>query len=242
MLRPRATGLAVFLAVLTAAALLAGAVALGLRGTNAQFYVAQPVAADISSIHIFRDERDTPAFSVNDVSSGSSTDGSSAAAFAADSRYFTTVAWPSSFDSSRYIELDLNSPLPAGLSASNGQLALRFAGDSGGTTACVYVEIRQISDGALVSSSGSAGSPLSCASGTTYTSVTPSLTALTTTDLGNDLRVRIYGRDSATGPIRLDQVVISGDTPYASFTLYSILTRDVHDGQSDLIPWGLAGS
>jgi hypothetical protein len=242
LLRTTSAGLATLFVVLTAGAALASFVALGLPGANAQFFNEQPAAANISVGRIFRGTRDTPAFSVTDVSSGSSVDRSSSDAFASDDRYFSTVAWPAAFDSGRYIELDLNAPLPAGLTFSNGQLALRFAGDSGGTTACVYVEIRYASSGALISSHGSSGSPLGCASGTTYTTVTPSLSGLTSPDIANDLRVRIYGRDSATGPIRLDQVVVSGDTPYASFTLYPILTRDVHDGQTDLIRWGLAGS
>jgi hypothetical protein len=42
--------------------------------------------------------------------------------------------------------------------------------------------------------------------------------------------------------MRLDQVVVSGSTPYVPFTLYPTLTRDVHDGRTDLIRWGLAGS
>lgn len=243
LLRTRTAGFAALLAVLTATAALAAVVGLGLPGTTALFSNQQPAAADISAGHIFRGDRDTPAFSVTDVSSGSSSDGSNSYAFASDSRYFSTVAWPAAFDSARYIELDLNAPLPAGLSVSSGQLSLRFAGDSAGASVCVYVELRRISNGDLLSSHGSSGSPLGCASETSYTTVTPSLSALIDTDVGNDLRVRIYGRDSgATGPIRLDEVVISGSTPYASFTLYPILTRDVHDGRTDLIRWGLAGS
>ena len=241
-LRTRTVGFAVLVAVMTAGLLLAAVVALGMPGTLALFNEQQPAQADIAAGHIFRGDRDTPAFSVTDMSSGSSSDGSYGPAFAGDSRHFSTVAWPSAFDTSRYIELDLNSPLPGGLAVSNGQLSLRFTGDSGGTTACIYVEIRLASSGALLSSHGSSGSPLGCASGTSYTTVTPSLGALTSSDTGNDLRVRIYGRDSATGPMRLDQVVVSGDTPYASFTLYPILTRDVHGGQTDVIRWGLAGS
>src|SRR6185369_15151536 len=132
---------------------------------------------------------------------------------------------------------------PAGLTTSSVQLNLRFAGDSAGASVCLYVELRRISTGALLSSHGSSGSPLGCTTSTTYTTLSPPLSAVTDSDVGNDLRVRIYGRDSgATGPIRLDQVTISGSTSYASFTLYPILTRDVHDGRTDVIRWALAGS
>jgi hypothetical protein len=231
------------LAVLTASAALAAVVGLALPGTTAYFSNQQPAAANLGAGRIFRGNRDTYGWTVTDVSSGSSTDGTAGFAIASDSRYFSTVAWPSAFDSARYIELDLNSPLPAGLTLSSVTLSIRLAGDSGGASPCLYVELRRISTGGVLSSHGSSGSPLGCASGTSYTTLTPSLSAVTDTDVGNDLRVRIYGRDAgATGPMRLDQVVVSGSTAYSSFTLYPILTRDVHDGRTDLIRWGLAGS
>lgn len=243
LLRTRTAGFVALLAVLTASAAIAAVVGLGMPGTTAYFTNQQPAAADISAGRIFRDQRDTYGWTVTDVSSGSSTDGSAGFAFASDSRFFSTVAWPAAFDSARYIELDLNSPLPAGLTTNSVSLSLRFAGDSGGASVCVYVELRRISTGGVLSSHGSSGSPLGCASGVSYTTLTPALSTVIDTDVGNDLRIRIYGRDAgATGVMRLDQVVVSGSTPYAAFTLYPILTRDVHDGRTDLIRWGLAGS
>ena len=242
-LRTRGVALAALIAVVVSAALLTATIGLGLPWTSALFINQQPVAADLSAARIFRGDRDTPAFAISDTSSGSASDGSYSLAFASDSRYFSTVAWPAAFDGARYIEIDLNSPLPAGLAASSVQLALRFAGDSGGAAPCVYLELRRVSTGALLSSHGSSGSPLGCASGTTYATLSPSLSAVTTSDLANDLRLRVYGRDSgAGGPMRLDQAVVSGSTPYASFTLYPILTRDAHDGRTDVIRWALAGS
>lgn len=244
LLRTRATGLVALLAVLTATAALAAVVGLGLPGTTAYFTnQQQPAGANIGAGRIFRGERDTVGWSVTDRSSGSTTDGSAGFAFSGDSRYFATVAWPAAFDSARYIELDFSSPLPAGISVSGVQLNLRFAGDSGGASPCLYIELRRVSSGGLLSSHGSSGSPLGCASGTSYTTLTPSLSAVTDTDVGNDLRIRIYGRDAgALGAMRLDEVTASGSTPYSTFTLYPILTRDVHDGRTDLIRWGLAGS
>jgi hypothetical protein len=208
--------------------------------TGANYTKTVPVDANLGAAHIFSGSRDTVAFSVTDVSSGSATDGSNSYAFASDGRYFTSYAFASSFSGSRYLELDLNAPLPQGLTVSSGQLSLRFSGNSGGTTTCVYVEIRRASTGSLVSTHGSSGSPLGCASGTTFTTVSPSLSGVTTTDIANDLRIRVYASDSAAGAFRLDAATIGGSTPYASFTLYPILTRDHHDGQDDLIRWGLA--
>lgn len=229
-------------AALAAALVTAMLVVIGLPGTTALLTGQAPVDADIGAARIFRGERDTPAFSVTDVSSGSSSDGSNAYAFASDGRYFASYGFGASFSASRYLELDLNAPLPAGLGASSSQLTVRFAGDSGGTSTCIYVEIRQAASGSLVSTHGGSGSPLACSSGTTFTTANASLTSVSTTDVANDLRVRIYASDSAAGALRIDAVTIAGSTPYAAFTLYPILTRDAHDGQTDLIRWGLAGS
>jgi len=229
-------------AAITVVLVVVGAAMLALPWTGATYTNSVPVGADVGAAHIFRGTRDTVAFSVTDNSSGSSTDGSNSYAFASDGRYFTSYAFGAAFDVNRYLELDLNAPLPAGLTVSSGQLSIRFSGASGGTTLCVYAEIRQASSGSLVSTHGSSGSPLGCSSGTTFTTVTASLSAVTSTDTANNLRVRIYASDSAAGALRVDAVTIGGSTPYASFTLYPILTRDHRDGQNDLIRWGLAGS
>ena len=56
----------------------------------------------------------------------------------------------------------------------------------------------------------------------------------------NDLRVRVYARDSAAGAARFDVLTVSGSTPHASFTLYPLLSRDVNAADVQLIPWGLS--
>jgi len=242
LLRTRGTGLVALMGVIVAVTALAAVVGLGLPGTTAFFSNQQPAAANLGVGRIYRGTRDTVAWTITDRSSGSATDGSAGFAYSGDSRYFTTVAFPAAFDSARYIELDMNSPLPATLTTSSVTLNLRLTGNSAGATVCVYVELRRISTGALLSSHGSSGSPLLCTSGTTYSTSSPTLSVVTDTDVGNDLRVRIYGRDAgATGAARLDLVTVSGSTPYASFTLFPILTRDVHDGRTDVIRWSLAG-
>ena len=227
-------------AVLTVA-LVTGVAMVALPWTGANYTNNVPVDANMGAAHIFSGSRDTVAFSVTDVSSGSATDGSNPYAFASDGRYYTSYAFGSSFSGSRYLELDLNSPLPAGLSVSSGQLSLRFSANSGGATTCVYVELRRASTGSLISTHGSSGSPLGCVTGTSFTTVSPSLSGVTTTDIANDLRIRVYASDSAACALRVDAATIGGSTPYASFTLYPILTRDHHDGQDDLVRWGLAG-
>jgi len=230
------------LAFVTAASVaIAAMVMVSLPGTTALFTADYPVGADIAASRIFRDERISTAFDVTDASSGSVVDQSSATAFGADGRYFLSRAWPTAFDSGRYLELEPNAPLPAGLGVSNASLDLRVASDAGSGSVCLYVELRRASNNNLLSSHGSSGSPLACTSGTSTTVLNVPLTAVTTTDLANDLRVRVFARDSAAGALRVDQATVSGDTPFVTFTLYPILTREVYTGQTELLRWGLAG-
>jgi hypothetical protein len=213
----------------------------GLPGTTALFVSDYPVDAGINASRIFRDERTTTAFSVSDASSGSAVDQSSPIAFASDGRYFLSRSWPSAFDVARYLELEPNAPLPAGLAVNNAMLNLRVASDSGTGSLCVYVELRRASTNELLSTHGSTGSPLTCTTGTSWAALSMSLGAVMTTDIANDLRVRIFASDSAAGALRVDQATVTGDTPYVSFTLYPILTRELYSGQTELLRWGLAG-
>jgi hypothetical protein len=226
--------------------LLAGAVAGGLlldtadKWTLAAFTAQKVLPNELGSALIFPGERVTPAFSVADHSSGTSADPSSPLAFAADGRHFTSRLLPVAFAADSYVEFDLNGPLPDGLSVIGAQIDIRFAADAGGATACYYVELRRASDGSLVSSHGSTSSPLACVTGTTFVGDTISLPVLSTTDAANDLRVRVYGRDTSAGPARVDLLTVSGSTPHVDFTLYPLLSRDVTGADTQLIPWGLS--
>lgn len=232
---------AAFGGMLASAGLLVALVVAGLPGTAALYSGSYPKSVDLTASRIFRGERTTSAFAVSDVSSGTPADRSSTTAFASDSRYFTTRSWSSSFSSSRYMELDLSAPLPAGLSVSNASLALRFASNAGSGSVCVYVEARRASTGAVLSTHGTSGSPLGCTSGSTYSTVNvPLAAAVSSTDIANDLRIRIYARDSAADALRLDRAAVVGDTPYITFTLYPTLTRELYSGVTEVLPWGLA--
>jgi hypothetical protein len=212
----------------------------GLPATAALFTGAFPKTANLAAARIFRGERTTPAFSVTDNSSGSAADRSSTTAYGSDSRYFVSRAWAPSFSPTRYLELDLSAPLPLGLAVSSQTLTLRFASDLGTGSVCVYIETRRTSTGALLSTHGSSGSPLTCTSGSTYSTLNVTLPDVSTTDIADDLRIRIYAADSASGGLRLDRAVLTGDTPYVTFTLYPTLTREAYSGQTETIPWGLA--
>jgi hypothetical protein len=209
------------------------------HGTYAVFTDSDAVGGTVGTARVFRATRSTVDFSLSDVSSGSAVDASAATAFA-DGTYFLTRTWTSSFSGSRYIEVDFNAPLPGAIAVTSPQLTVRAASNSAGGTACYYAELRYISTGALISSIGSSGSPAACIAGTTLSSSSFSLSGFGSTDIGNDARIRIYGRDSSGAAIRLDAVTITGTTSYMSFTLYPLLTRELYDGNTEVIKWGLA--
>jgi hypothetical protein len=215
-------------------------VGVAIQWTLAAFTAQQPLPNQLGAAQIFRDERVTPAFAVGDRSSGTLVDRSSGLAFAGDGLHLTSRPLGVAFAADRYVEFDLNGPLPAGLSVSGAELNVRFAADAGGATACYYIELRRASDGSLLSTHGSSGSPLDCVSGTSFAASTVSLAAASTTGVANDLRVRVYGRDTAGGAARFDVVTASGSTAHASFSLYPLLSRDVNGAEVQLLPWGLS--
>jgi hypothetical protein len=78
--------------------------------------------------------------------------------------------------------------------------------------------------------------------GTAVATTTVALTSLATTTMADDLRVRVYGRDSANGGTTIDAATIGGDYGLATFTLYAVQVRDVADTTPGITRWGLAGS
>ena len=87
-----------------------------------------------------------------------------------------------------------------------------------------------------------AGSPVGCVTGTTLQTISASIaSAVSTTDLADDLRVRVYMKNSGGGTASIDRAVVSGSSAYAAFTLYPVSTTDASDGTPVLSRWGLAG-
>ena len=188
---------------------------------------------------LFPGERVTPAFQVGDASSGVEIDRSSAFAFAADSLTTTTSAWSAAFASDRYLEFDLNDSLASGVAVSAATFDLSFA-SSGAGQACYYVEVRRISTGAVLGTYGSSGSPLGCVIGTTLTSFSTAIPSVATTTIANDLRIRLFGKESGGAAMVIDLATVGGSTPHQAFTLYPVMFRDAADTTPEIIPWGLA--
>jgi hypothetical protein len=196
----------------------------------------------VAAARIFSGVRTTTGFIVRDASGGGAeSDQSSPLAFGGDGRAMTTGAWAATFGANRFLQVDLNAPLPAGLPASGATFRLTFASSSPAGTACVYIEVRRISDDAVEASYGGSGAPLACVSGTTLATLDQPIPVVGSTGGANDLRVRVYGRDTAGVGSIVDQAVVNGATAYASFTLYPVRITDAADGTPITVPWRLQG-
>lgn len=226
-------------AAVTAAALLAAI--LGVPGTAALFTSGYPVTADVGAGHVFPGERVTAPFAVIDRSSGSPVDASNPFAFADDGLAAVTSAWSPGFAADRYVEFAFNGPLPTGVGLASASFAFRFASATPGSTACFYFEVRSEATGAPIEAHGSAGSPIGCVTGTNAASTATALLGVATTTMADDLRVRVYGNDSASGGIAIDAATVSGDYGLASFTLYPVEVRDLAGTTLGITRWGPAG-
>lgn len=208
-------------------------------GVSLALFTAQSTGTGVFGTKtIFPGQRVTPAFEVSDVSSGSAVDRSSPFRAASDGRTSTTSAWSTSFDPARDVEFDLNGPLAVGVPVTSATFDFRMA-SSGAGQACFYLDVRRISTGATLATYGSAGSPLGCVTGSTLTTFSTSIPVVTSTDLADDLRIRVLGRESTGASMVIDLATVTGSTAYQTFTLYPIVERDSADGTTETLPWGL---
>jgi hypothetical protein len=230
------------LAIAASAGALALTGAVGVSASMAMFSDSKTPGGDFGTKAIFPGERVTPAFAVGDTSAGaSSVDRSSAFAVAADGRTVTTSAWSSAVAATRYLDIDMNTSLPGGLTASSAVFRFRFASTGASATACVYLEVRSKATDTVLATYGNSGSPQACVTGTTLTTTTTSVPIVGTTDRADDLRVHVFGRDSAGGGMTIDEARVTGSTAYVAFSLYPVRYADVADTTPDIVPWALAG-
>jgi hypothetical protein len=194
-------------------------------------------ASSFASKRIFPRDRVSSAWAVSDQADASAADQSGPTAYA-DGRIDTTGNWSNAFAANRYLDFEPSSPLPGALAVSSPVYEIRFSSANAGTM-CIYFEVIRRSTSAVLATYGSAGTPAACVTGTTYQTVSTPIPIVTTTDIANDLRIRVYGRHSSSGMMRLDRSVVTGSTPYAAFTLYSEHYTDAADTTGALISWGL---
>ena len=179
----------------------------------------------------------TAAYDVQDSSSGTAATQSHPVAFA-DGANVVLAPWATTFSATRYIEVILNGPLPAGLTVSSATFNMTFSSAAANTT-CVYFEVRRASTNEVLSSHGNATTPFACSSNTTPVTSATALTGVTTSAIANDLKIRLFGSNSASLGSAFDLATISGTTSESSFTLYPGTATDVNGAASTVYPWTL---
>jgi hypothetical protein len=194
----------------------------------------------ISTKRIFPAGRTTPSFDIRDASAGGAEANLASTDAYTDGLLSTTGNWDLAFSSSRYLELDYNNPLPGGLAVSGASFKFTFSSNASGDTACFYFEVRRTSTDAVIGTHGSTGSPVACDSTGMQQATTTSIPEVSTTDVANDLRIRVYAYENQQAPIFFDLATVSGSTPYSSFTLYEVKSVDASTGSPATTQWGPA--
>jgi len=175
----------------------------------------------------------TTAWNLGDASSGTDADASDPIAFASDGRTVATTTPTTAFAATRYLLVDYNSALPTNVAPTSGTFNFRFASPAGNTS-CFYFDVRRASTDAVLATHGSSASPVGCVSNTTQTTFTTALPEVNSVAIGNDLRVRVYLRNSASAAPVVDQANVSLSTAAGTSTLYDqVFTDKVNTGTTD---------
>ena len=182
----------------------------------------------------------TPSFDFDDSSSGTEIVRNEPHSFASDGVTQATTTWATSFAPGRYVEFQMNSPLRPGQTISSANFNFRYAGGNGASPSCFYVEVRN-GTGTVLSTHGSTASPFGCVTGTTQTNFTVPLSSVTTTNIANDLVIRVYGRTQTTATtFTVDRATVSGTGTDGGFELFPRSRIDAADNSAATLPWSIA--
>jgi hypothetical protein len=186
----------------------------------------------------------TSAWDLRDASAGTGeVNQSDTSAFANDGRSAASGNFMAASSTSRYVQYTYNSPLAPGNTTSSVNFNLNYAGTASGDTTCFYFDVRRASTGTVIGTHGSAGSPVDCTTGTTFKATTTSLSEVTSTEIADDLQIRVYVTNSGKHPINVDLATVSGTALGQAFTLYESSFVDSASGIAGAaVPWSLYGS
>lgn len=216
----------------------AGVLALATGAAQAVFSrSAFSAGTTLTTKRIFPGAHTVAAWSIRDASGGAEVNGSEPLSSAGDGRTTTTGAWGAAFAANRWYEVDLADSVAGGLATSSATLRVTLSSPTG--TTCVYAEVRRRSTGAVVATRGSTTVPLGCAT-VTATTLTAAIPEITSTTVADDLRVRVYGRHTLATTSVLDEITVTGSTPFGAFSLMPVMATDAATGTATVTRWGLA--
>ena len=199
-------------------------------------------SSSMTAKRVFTGTRTVVAHNVHDAANGTDTDNSDPI-YASDTLKDITGSWSNNFASTRYLEFDFDGPQPAGLTPSAVTFDFGYADSkSGGAdSACYYFEVRRISTGAVLNTYGSSGTPVSCNTSSTFAvDHTSILGDVGSTDIANDLRIRVYMKETAKVANWVDVATITVTTASTSITEYAERFIDQSTGTASDQSWKVA--
>lgn len=209
----------------------------------AAFTSTDSSGAAYATKRIFAGVRSSWAWDVRDASAGAGETNSSDTLSYVDARTVTTKSWSSAFAPTRFDDFDFGAGLPAGVPVTSATFTLTLAATRTPDTVCYYVDVRRASTNALLGTHGSSGTPSACVTGLTQTTTTVDVSAeVTTTDIANDLRIRVYGNNSTSRPMTIDRASMTIAMPYATATLLEKRWDDEADGVAAATLWPLVST
>ena len=102
--------------------------------------------------------------------------------------------------------------------------------------------MRRASTNALLGTHGSAGSPSACSTGSTVSATVSISAEVTSTDVANDLRLRVYANNSTNRAIRIDLASVTVTTPWFTTTLLEKRWDDEANAASTATLWPLVAT
>jgi hypothetical protein len=193
----------------------------------------------VTAKRIFPLTETSTAWSISDQADSTAANVNDQGAFLTDGRTFDTGSWSNAFSGTRYTETTYAAPLPTGLTISSLTFNLDYRPNTSTDTACFYLEVRRASNNALLGTHGSTGTPQGCATGASFTSASVSLSEITTSADANDLKIRMYARNTGLRPITIDRGTVTGTASngFGSFTLYETDYMDQATGSAFNFPF-----
>ena len=191
----------------------------------------------LSTQRIFQGVRSAWPSDVRDASGGGAeTNGSDTLSYA-DGVVATTKSWSSAFGATRFDDFDFSGGRPAGVAVTSATFNFTFAPSRTNDTACFYIEVRRASTNALLGAHGSSGSPSACSSGSTVSATVSVSAEVTTTDIANDLRIRVYANNSTNRPLKIDLASVSITTPWFTTSLFERRWDDEANAAAAVVVW-----
>ena len=196
----------------------------------------------LSTQRIFQGVRSAWPSDVRDASGGGAETNSSDTISYADGVTVTTKSWANGFGATRFDDFDFSGGRPAGVAVTSATFNFTFAPSRTNDNACFYLDVRRASTNALLGTHGSSGTPAACSSGSTVSATVPVSAEVTSTDIANDLRIRVYANNSTNRPLKIDLASVSITTPWFTTTLFQKRWDDEANAAAAVVLWPFAAT